>query len=49
MPPYLPQTEEDQLAMLETIGIQSVEELFEEIPATYRFPSLNLPRAASEL
>lgn len=49
MPPYLPQTEEDQLAMLETIGIQSVEELFEEIPEAYRFPSLNLPRAASEL
>jgi glycine dehydrogenase subunit 1 len=49
MPPYLPQTEEDRLAMLETIGIQSVEELFADIPAAYRYPELNLPQAASEL
>lgn len=49
MPPYLPQTEEDQLAMLETIGFQSIEQLFEDIPAAYRFPKLELPQAASEL
>jgi glycine dehydrogenase subunit 1 len=49
MPPYLPQTEEDQRAMLETIGMQSVEQLFEDIPAEYRYPELNLPPAAAEL
>ena len=49
MPPYLPQTDEDQLSMLETIGIESIEDLFEEIPAAYRFPNLDLPQAASEL
>ena len=49
MPPYLPQTEEDQQAMLKTIGIQSIEQLFEDIPADYRYPELNLPPAASEL
>jgi glycine dehydrogenase subunit 1 len=35
--------------MLETIGIQSIEQLFEDIPAAHRFPKLNLPQAASEL
>jgi glycine dehydrogenase subunit 1 len=49
MPPYLPQTEENQREMLETIGIQSIEQLFEDIPAAHRFPKLNLPQAASEL
>lgn len=49
MPPYLPQTEKDQRAMLDSIGCQSIEQLFEDIPAEYRFPELKLPRAASEL
>jgi glycine dehydrogenase subunit 1 len=49
MPPYLPQTADDQQAMLETIGFQSVEQLFEDIPAEHRYPELNLPQAASEL
>jgi glycine dehydrogenase subunit 1 len=49
MPPYLPQTADDQQAMLETIGFQSVEQLFEDIPAEPRYPELNLPQAASEL
>ena len=33
MSPYLPQTKNDQLTMLETIGVSSVEELFEDVPA----------------
>ncbi len=49
MPPYLPQTADDQQVMLETIGFQSVEQLFEDIPAEHRYPELNLPQAASEL
>jgi glycine dehydrogenase subunit 1 len=49
MPPYLPQTENDLRAMLETIGLSSVEELFEDVPAQHRFPKLNLPDAVSEM
>jgi glycine dehydrogenase subunit 1 len=49
MSPYLPQTENDLRAMLETIGLSSVEELFEDVPAQHRFPKLNLPDAVSEM
>ena len=49
MSPYLPQTENDLRAMLETIGLSSVEELFEDVPAQHRFPKLNLPSAVSEM
>ena len=48
MSPYLPQTENDLRIMLETIGVSSVEELFEDVPAQHRFPKLNLPGAVSE-
>jgi glycine dehydrogenase subunit 1 len=34
---YLPMTEEDKQVMLETIGVNSVEELFSDIPETVRF------------
>ena len=34
---YLPMTEEDQKAMLETIGVTSVDELFSDIPEKVRF------------
>jgi len=49
MSPYLPQTENDRRTMLETIGLSSVEELFEDVPAQHRFPKLNLPDAVSEM
>jgi len=31
--------------MLDTIGVNSVDELFEAVPAQHRFPKLNLPPA----
>ncbi|UII54824.1 aminomethyl-transferring glycine dehydrogenase subunit GcvPA [Cytobacillus spongiae] len=34
---YLPMTESDQKAMLDTIGVQSVDELFNDIPEKVRF------------
>lgn len=34
---YLPMTESDQKAMLEKIGVRSVEELFSDIPESVRF------------
>ena len=47
--PYLPNTRENVREMLAAIGAGSVEELFQDVPAAYRFPKLNLPKAASEL
>src|SRR3979409_492264 len=35
--------------MLRTIGIDRVEQLFEDVPADVRFPDLHLPPALSEL
>lgn len=47
---YLPQTEQDRKQMLETIGVESVDELFAEIPESVRFKGkMNLPAPMSEL
>ncbi|MDD4601776.1 putative glycine dehydrogenase (decarboxylating) subunit 1 [bioreactor metagenome] len=46
---YLPHTEEDRRAMLDSIGVKSVEDLFADIPAELRMDrSLNIPAALSE-
>lgn len=34
---YLPMTDQDQQDMLQTVGVQSIEELFADIPASVRF------------
>jgi len=48
--PYIPNTPEDQQAMLEAIGAASLEELFEMVPAQLRLQGdLNLPPAMGEL
>jgi glycine dehydrogenase subunit 1 len=47
--PYIPHTDADRRAMLETIGLPSLESLFEDVPTQCRFPRLNLPPAASEM
>jgi glycine dehydrogenase subunit 1 len=47
--PFLSLTEEDRVAMLDTIGVSSLEELFREIPQTVRFQgALGLEPALSE-
>jgi glycine dehydrogenase subunit 1 len=46
---YIPHTEADTTAMLQTIGINSISELFEDIPAGHRFPELNLPKRLTEM
>lgn len=47
---YLPHTLEDIDAMLEAIGVDSIEELFAQIPPEFRFQGrLNLPEPRSEL
>ncbi|MFP4071589.1 MAG: aminomethyl-transferring glycine dehydrogenase subunit GcvPA [Desulfovibrionales bacterium] len=47
--PYIPHTPEEQRAMLETIGVSSVEELFADIPRSLRPKSFNLPEGLSEM
>ena len=47
--PYFPNTEEDRREMLKAIGVSSVEELFQDIPAAYRNPALDLPPPLPEL
>jgi glycine dehydrogenase subunit 1 len=46
---YLPMTEKDRKEMLEVIGVESVEDLFSEIPESVRFKGrLNLPEPMAE-
>jgi glycine dehydrogenase subunit 1 len=49
MSSYIPNTEGDRARMLDTLGANAVEELFEVIPAEKRYPSLELPRPLSEM
>ncbi len=46
---YTPHTDADRKAMLGAIGIKSIAELFEDVPAKFRFPELDLPEPLSEL
>jgi len=46
--PYSPNTDADRRAMLDSIGVDSVGELFEDIPAHLRNPVLDLPSPLSE-
>ncbi|MDX1455035.1 MAG: aminomethyl-transferring glycine dehydrogenase subunit GcvPA [Gammaproteobacteria bacterium] len=48
--PFIPHTEKDIRDMLATIGVDSVEKLFDEIPAELRVDDLpGVPEAASEM
>jgi glycine dehydrogenase subunit 1 len=49
VPTFTQLTPEDREAMLRTIGVERVEQLFEDVPADARFPRLDLPPALSEL
>ena len=46
---YSPHTGADRAAMLAAVGVQSLEDLFADVPAAVRFPKLNLPGPVSEL
>ncbi|GAB5490430.1 MAG: aminomethyl-transferring glycine dehydrogenase subunit GcvPA [Phototrophicaceae bacterium] len=46
---YIPHTEVERQQMLAAIGVTTIEDLFEAVPATYRFPKLDLPDALSEM
>ncbi len=47
--PYTPNTDDDRRRMLDAIGVDSVDELFLDIPPENRSPGLDLPPPASEL
>jgi len=46
---FLPNTDADRAAMLQTIGAASVKELFADVPSDALYPKIRLPRALSEL
>ena len=47
--PYIPNTDADRQAMLQAVGVDSVEALFSDIPEGYVRPSLDIPAPLSEL
>jgi glycine dehydrogenase subunit 1 len=46
---YVPNTDADRARMLAAIGVGKVEDLFCDVPASIRYPTLNLPEPLSEL
>lgn len=46
---FIPHTDTDREAMLRTIGVQKLEDLFQVIPANHRYPKLNLPAGLTEM
>jgi glycine dehydrogenase subunit 1 len=46
--PFIPHTEDDVRAMLDAIGADTVETLFDEIPASLRCPEPNVPEGLNE-
>jgi len=46
---YIPISPKERDAMLEAIGVKSLDDLFEDVPARHRFPELNLPPALTEM
>lgn len=46
---YIPHTDANRKAMLDTCGVGEISDLFTVIPEKYRFPTLDLPHPLSEL
>lgn len=46
---YVPHTDADRAEMLAAIGVERVEDLFQDVPAACRFPGLDLPEPLSEM
>jgi len=46
---YIPHSDAERQEMLNSLGIESMAELFEVVPPQVRFPKLKLPKALSEL
>jgi glycine dehydrogenase subunit 1 len=46
---FIPHTATDREAMLRAIGVERLDELFQDVPAGHRFPDLALPPALTEM
>lgn len=46
---FLPHTDSERSEMLRTIGVSSIDELFQDVPEKVRYPTLNLPPALTEM
>lgn len=46
---YIPISPAERDAMLKTVGVKTLDDLFEAVPAKHRFPELNLPSALTEM
>jgi glycine dehydrogenase subunit 1 len=46
---YIPHTEADRRTMLGAVGVAALDDLYQAVPAQFRFPDLDLPEAISEL
>jgi len=46
---YIPHTEAERQQMLAEIGVTTIEDLFEAVPASHRFPKINIPKPLSEM
>ena len=46
---YIPHSPNERDEMLKTIGVKSLDDLFDAVPKKYRFPKLDLPAALTEM
>ena len=46
---FIPNTDDDQQAMLDAIGVTDFEDLIADVPEAHRYPTLDLPVAAHEM
>lgn len=46
---FIPHSPKERDAMLAAVGVQKIEDLFDAVPAKYRFPKLNLRPALTEM
>lgn len=46
---FIPHSPKETEEMLQTVGIKSMDQLFDSVPTSYRFPELNLPPGLTEM
>jgi glycine dehydrogenase subunit 1 len=46
---YIPISPNERDAMLKTVGVKSLDDLFDAVPQKHRFPELDLPPALTEM
>lgn len=46
---YIPHTDAERQQMLAEIGVTTIEDLFDAVPSSHRFPKLDLPEPMSEM